>query len=92
MKRLSYLAALFVLITTPAMAEYSDKLFRAEIKEGLDLVGARINVDLPDPAPGELGLDVYQTADAGSTSGLKVYIPTSMSISMISFILNCSIF
>ena len=78
MKRLSYLAALFVLITTPTMAEYSDKLFRAEIKEGLDLVGARINVDLPDPAPGELGLDVYQTADAGSTSGLKVYIPTSM--------------
>ncbi len=60
------------------MAEYSNDQFRAEILEGLDMVSARANIDVPDPAPGELGLDVYQTADAGYNPDVQVYIPTSM--------------
>ena len=80
MKKISYLGILSVLLATPAFAEYSDEQFRAEVLEGLDLVAARANVDVPDPAPGELGLDVYQTADAGYNSDIQMFIPTSMYI------------
>lgn len=78
MKKISYIGILIALITTPALAEYSDELFQAEILEGLDLVGARANVDEPDSAPGELGLEVYQTADAGYNADIKMFIPTPM--------------
>lgn len=78
MKKISYLGILSVLLATPAFAEYSDEQFRDEVLEGLDLVAARANVDVPDPAPGELGLDVYQTADAGYNSDIQMFIPTSM--------------
>lgn len=78
MKKISYLGILAVLITAPATAAYSDDQFRSEVLEGLDLVGARANVDKPDAAPGELGLDVYQTADAGYNSDMQMFIPTRM--------------
>lgn len=78
MKKISYLVVLPMLLATPALASYSDDQFRAEILEGLDLVSARANVDVPDPAPGELGLDVYQTADAGYNSDIQLFIPTKM--------------
>ncbi len=78
MKKISYLGMLFALLATPATAAYSDEQFRAEVIEGLDLIGARANVDRPDAAPGELGLDVYQTADAGYNSDVQMFIPTRM--------------
>ena len=78
MKRISSLGIFAVLISTPAVAEYTDEMFRAEVIEGLDLISARANVDKPDAAPGELGLDVYQTADAGYDDEIQMFIPTSM--------------
>lgn len=78
MKKISYLGIFAVLISTPAVAEYTDEMFRAEVIEGLDLISARANVDKPDDAPGELGLDVYQTADAGYDDEIQMFIPTSM--------------
>lgn len=57
---------------------YDDATFRAEVLEGLDLVGARANVDVADPAAGELGLDVYQSADAVQNEDIQLFIPTSM--------------
>ncbi len=78
MKKISYLSFLAALLITPAMAEYSNEKFQAEILEGLDLVGVRENIDKPDLAPGELGLDVYQTANSGYNPDVKLYIPTTM--------------
>lgn len=78
MRKISYIGLLSVLLAGPAMATYSDEMFRNEIAEGVDLVGARANVDKPDAAAGELGLDVYQTADAGTNDDVQLFIPTSM--------------
>lgn len=77
MQKISYLGIFAILLATPAMAYDADK-FRAEVLEGVDLVGARNTIDNPDPAPGALGLDVYQTADAGYNSDVQVFVPTSM--------------
>lgn len=78
MKKISYVGILAVLLTGPSFAGYSDEQFRNEIIEGLDLIGARANVDKPDAAPGELGLDVYQTVDAGVNDDMQMFIPTKM--------------
>lgn len=78
MKKISCLGILSVLIISPAFAEYSADDFVAEVTRGLDLIGAQANVDTPDAAPGELGLDVYQTADAGYNDEIQMFIPTSM--------------
>ena len=78
MKKISYLGILSVLFATPAFAAYNSEQFISEVIEGVDLIGARANVDKPDAAPGELGLDVYQTADAGYSEDVQVFIPTKM--------------
>lgn len=78
MKKISCLGILSVLIISPAFAEYGADDFVAEVTRGLDLIGAQANVDMPDAAPGELGLDVYQTADAGYNDEIQMFIPTSM--------------
>ena len=62
-----------------ANAAYSDRAFRSEISRGLDIVSAQANVDIvEDAAPGELGLEVYQTTNADDTRDVKLFIPTSM--------------
>ncbi len=62
-----------------ANAAYSDRAFRSEISRGLDIVSAQANVDIvEDAAPGELGLEVYQTTNAVDTRDVKLFIPTSM--------------
>lgn len=78
MKKIFYLTVLPALLTAPAMAEYSDEQFQSEVLEGLDLISVRENIDMPEPAKGELGLDVYQTTDAGYNPDIKLYIPTTM--------------
>lgn len=68
------------LVPMCASATYSDKNFVSEVKTGLDLIGARANVDVvPDDAPGELGADVYMTADAmDNARDIQMFIPTTM--------------
>ena len=62
-----------------ANAAYSDRAFRSEISRGLDIVSAQANVDIvEDAAPGELGLEVYQTTNAVDRRGVELFIPTSM--------------
>lgn len=78
MKKISYLGILSVLLATPALAEYTDEQFKAEVMEGLDLISVQANIDAPAPAKGELGLDVYQTSDTVETDGTQLFIPTSM--------------
>ncbi len=79
MKKISYLGLVVAMIATSANAGYSDKKFRSEVLQGLDIIGARANVDVvPDAAPGELGLEVYETVDAVDASDVRVFIPTSM--------------
>ena len=78
MKKISYSMIAVMLGITPAMAEYSDARFRDEISEGLDLVATRENIDVPDAAPGELGLDVYQTVGMADNDDIQMFIPTSM--------------
>ncbi len=78
MKNISYLGFLSILAITPAFGAYDAEQFRNEIAEGVDLVGVRENIDKPDVAPGELGLDVYQTADAGYDADIQMFTPTPM--------------
>ena len=78
MKQLSYLGIFVVLAVSPAMAQYSDEIFIDEITEGVDLVATRENVDVPDAAPGELGLDVYQSVGVAVDDDIQMFIPTSM--------------
>lgn len=80
MKKISILGIFAVVLSYgSAFAAYSDDQFQAEVLEGLDIVGARANVDVvADDAPGELGLEVYQTADAVQADDIKMFIPTSM--------------
>lgn len=80
MKKLSYFGAAAAIMTcATAHAQYSDRQFRAEVLEGLDIIGARANVDVvPDAAPGAMGLEVYQTADAIVATDVRMFIPTTM--------------
>ena len=78
MKKIACLGIITVLLSGSAFAGYDNEQFRAEIAEGLDLVGARENVDVADVAPGELGLDVYQSADAVQNDDIQMFIPTSL--------------
>lgn len=80
MKKISYLGILAVICSSAAAwGANTDRQFRNEVLTGLDIVGARANVDvIADAAPGELGLEVYQTTDAVQTDDARVFIPSSM--------------
>ena len=79
MRKISYFGILAIILPSVAMAGYSDKQFKAEVGEGLDLISARANVDvIPDVAPGELGADVYQTVGAVNNPDIRMFIPTTM--------------
>lgn len=80
MKKTQFLMALCgAIAATSADAAYSDRAFRSEVTRGLDIISARANIDVvKDNAPGELGLEVYQTVDAVDTRDVKLFIPTSM--------------
>lgn len=68
-----------VLVASNASAQYSDQKFQREVLSGLDIVSAPIVVEqVSEPAPGELGLAVYETADAINPDDTKMFIPTSM--------------
>ena len=84
MKKISVLA-IFAALTSvsDAHAAYSDSKFRAEVIEGLDLIGARETFStIEEVAPGELGREVYQVADAVDASDMRLYVPTSMYMRM----------
>lgn len=84
MKKISAFAIIAAIVgTTGAYANYDDSKFRAEVLEGLDLIGARATVEeIQEPAPGELGQEVYQVADAVVATDTRLYIPTSMYMRM----------
>lgn len=80
MKKISLLCLIGIIgATSAADAAYSDSAFRKEVRDGLDMVSARITIkEYEEPAPGELGLDVYRTATAGANKDNKLFIPTTM--------------
>lgn len=77
-----FLIAAAVLPTNVAYGTYSDKIFQSEIREGLDIVGAKRNADVvPDAAPGALGGEVYEYIGAVDTN-TRIFIPTTMYVRM----------
>ena len=79
MKKISYFVLLALVAAMPANANYSDQRFVAEVSRGLDIVGAESNAHVvPDAAPGELGYDVYMSADVVDSSDVRMFIPTDM--------------
>lgn len=56
---------------------------KKEVLAGLDILGARVTYDTaPQDAPGELGLDVYQTAGVVDAPDMRMFVPTSMYVRM----------
>lgn len=84
MKKISVFAVFATLITGASFgAAYGNSGFRSEVLEGLDLIGARKTVDnIEEVAPGELGREVYQVANAVDNDDMRLYIPTSMYMRM----------
>ena len=84
MKTLSGLIALAsVVCASGAFASYDGEKFKAEILEGVDLIGARATIDTtPVAANGELGREVYEIMDAVNNEDIQMYIPTSMYVRM----------
>lgn len=80
MKKTSFVIALCgATMAHNAMAAYSDRTFRSEIQRGLDLVSAPKTLEsIPDAAPGELGLEVYEIANAVDAGNMNLFVPTSM--------------
>ena len=82
MKRLSYVAITNATISA-ADASYDAKRLKHEISSGLDILTAEIVYDkIEEPAPGELGKEVYQIAGAVQSDDVKMFIPTSMYVRM----------
>lgn len=62
-----------------AIASYDDARFRREVSDGVDVFTAKTNVKVQqDEAPGQLGLEVYQTKTEMPEGGLGIFIPTTM--------------
>ena len=78
MKKISYAVLLMCVAAMPANAANSRRIFMAEVARGADVVGAERNVGTPDSAPGELGLDVYQSYGVADSPLVRVYVPTDM--------------
>jgi len=79
MKKLPVFAIFIAAAATNACAAYSDRQFRSEIKNGLDIISARETVDIvADPAPGALGAEVYEYQNVVQNDDIKLFVPTSM--------------
>lgn len=79
MKKISYFSlVVFALLNSAANASYDDDKFKAEIADGLDLVVAEDTaIFIQDDAPGELGREVYEIADAVNPDDTRLFIPTT---------------
>ncbi len=85
MKKISVLAIVLVGMAgnVAYAAQYDADKFRDEILTGVDMIGARATIDVtPDVAPGELGREVYEIADAVVADDVRMFIPTSMYMRM----------
>ena len=78
MKKTSYIFLLAIIAALPANARNDSRRFVAEVSHGLDVVGAELNIDEPDGAPGELGYDVYQSVGVADSKSIRMFIPTDM--------------
>ena len=79
MKKISCLCLLAMVVAMPANADYGNRKFISEVKRGLDVVGAESTAyTVPDAAPGELGLDVYQSVYESDSRFTRMFIPTDM--------------
>lgn len=78
MKKIALFCAGLAVVTHGARADENAR-FRAEILKGVDIVTARETADIrPDAAPGELGLEVYQTFRETQSDDISVFVPTTM--------------
>ena len=78
MKKVSLFCLMGVMTINAAHAGQNSR-FRDEVLRGVDVVVARETAyTAPAAAPGELGLEVYQTTDAVESSDIKLFIPTTM--------------
>lgn len=84
MKHLSFSAIMtLALCAGGAHANYDPARFTNEVSTGLDIISAQETIDTtPTQADGELGLEVYEIADAVDTSDTRMFIPTSMYMRM----------
>jgi hypothetical protein len=80
MKTSYYLVALgAIALCNTANGGSAPKRFTGEIKSGLDIVSASYHAENdPTPAPGELGLAIYETISETPSDETKLYIPTTM--------------
>ena len=80
MKYNALICAATCILATSAAHAYSDKQFRSEVKDGLDIVAVRNHAPaiMREEAPGELGRDVYQYKDTVDPADMRVFIPTDM--------------
>ncbi len=82
MKKVSYILV-GLIFSTGANATYDAKTFQNEISSGLDILTAEVTYkEIIEPAPGELGAEVYQVANAVKSDDVKMFIPTSMYVRM----------
>ena len=78
MKKTSYTFLLALVVVLPANAASHRGQFVREVRRGADIVGTAKNIDTPDAAPGELGLDVYQSVGVAKNPDVRMFIPTTM--------------
>ena len=81
MKKISILALFCTgfLFCIDANAGYNDEMLRKEVAEGVDIYTAKTNVyEEEDAAPGELGMEVYQTLGNVTDNRFGIYTPTGM--------------
>ena len=80
MKKISYVGLILATFgIANANASYDDAKFMNEIGRGLDLIGAETTVtEIEEPAPGELGAEVYEFAGSVSDEDTQMFIPTDM--------------
>ncbi len=66
-------------MASAAHGGYDDRQVRREVLQGLDIVGAQRNADVvADPAPGALGLEVYQVYNETPSDDTAMFVETSM--------------
>lgn len=81
MKKTSFCLAVCgcAVMASAAHGGYDDRQFRREVLQGLDIVGAQRNADvIADPAPGALGLEVYQVYNETPSDDTAMFVETSM--------------